>query len=275
MIRNRPIQRLLGLLLWAGASVAQAAPAAISIVIDDIGYQREAGERALRLPGAVAYAVLPFTPFGVEQAARARQGGAEILLHLPLEAQRGVLHPAAIRLDDDRAELVRRLHDALIFLPNIDGINNHQGSLVTSSPREMAWLMEEIRKLGGLYFVDSRTSAMSVAQASAERAGVPTTRRNVFLDDTPGYEAAAHQFQRLIAHARRHGSALAIGHPRPDTLRLLEAELPRLSDHGVRLVPPSELIRLQQQAPAEPPVLVRTKSESATTGLERSLRLAR
>jgi len=263
---------LLGVLF---APSGQAEPA-IAIIIDDIGYRRADGLRALALPGALAYAVLPFTPYGVEQAALARDKGSEVLLHLPLEAQSGVLHPAAIRIDDDRAALARRFRDAMLFLPDVDGINNHQGSLVTASRREMNWLMSEISALGGLYFVDSKTSSMSVAYGTARSAGVPSTQRDVFLDDAPGLEAAHRQFHRLIARAYKKGTALAIGHPHPQTLSVLEAELPRLADYGVRLVSPGELIREQngqQTRPAEP--LIKADAGSATPSAAPPPRLAR
>ena len=41
--------------------------------------------------------------------------------------------------------------------------------------------------------------------------------------------------------ARKRGSAVAIGHPYPATLELLERELPKLADEGFMLVPLSEL----------------------------------
>jgi polysaccharide deacetylase 2 family uncharacterized protein YibQ len=47
----------------------------IALIIDDLGYERAAGERAIALPGRVAFAVLPHTPrgtFRAEKIARSR-----------------------------------------------------------------------------------------------------------------------------------------------------------------------------------------------------------
>jgi hypothetical protein len=51
-----------------------------------------------------------------------------------------------------------------------------------------------------------------------------------------------HEFERLKALARKQGSAVAIGHPFPETLKVLERELPKLHDEGFELVRISELL---------------------------------
>jgi polysaccharide deacetylase 2 family uncharacterized protein YibQ len=43
--------------------------------------------------------------------------------------------------------------------------------------------------------------------------------------------------------ARRRGQVVAIGHPYPSTLELLERELPRLVEEGFELVSISEIVR--------------------------------
>jgi polysaccharide deacetylase 2 family uncharacterized protein YibQ len=42
--------------------------------------------------------------------------------------------------------------------------------------------------------------------------------------------------------ARERGQVVAIGHPHPATLDLLEAQLPRLAEEGFVLVPVRELL---------------------------------
>ena len=53
----------------ATSAVAQALPK-VALIIDDVGYRLAEGERAVRLPGAVAVAVLPF---GTHSVALARE----------------------------------------------------------------------------------------------------------------------------------------------------------------------------------------------------------
>lgn len=247
-----PLLAVCGTLL--AASPASAATPAISIIIDDMGDRPLEGARIVALPGPVACAILPATPHGAQLARAARAQGKDVLLHFPLEPQAGKAHPLAVTTRSTREELALRLRAGLDALPFVDGVNIHQGSLLSQRPDYMNWLMAELRERGALYFVDSYTSGRSVALPVAESWRLPSTRRQVFLDAERGAEAVRSEFQKLIALARRNGSALAIGHPFPETLALLESELPRLAEYGVKLVAPSELIELQQGLrPAPPP----------------------
>jgi len=72
---------------------------------------------------------------------------------------------------------------------------------------------------------------------------VDAVRRDVFLDPDPSAETVAREFARLKRLARERGHAIAIGHPYPATLELLERELPKLAEDGIRLVSVSELVR--------------------------------
>lgn len=232
-------------------SLSFAAPpakplATIAIILDDLGERKSAGDRAVNLPGPVACAFLPHTQFGPDQAKRAHAMGKEILLHLPLQpGATARAWPTAITLGTGREEMDDYVRSAIDSIPHVRGVNNHQGSLLTETPMHMDWLMAQLKSIGGLYFVDSRTSGGSIAYRVARARGVPSAERTVFLDDTPTEEAIRYQFAVLIARARRDERALAIGHPHPQTLKMLETEIPRLARMGVRLVSPSELIALQ------------------------------
>ena len=86
----------------------------------------------------------------------------------------------------------------------------------------------------GLFFIDSRTDAKTVAYDMAERAGVPRRftqslpRRRAFARSDP-------QQLALAAHdAQRDGFTIAIGHPRPATIAAL--------DEGIRSSKPAASI---------------------------------
>jgi polysaccharide deacetylase 2 family uncharacterized protein YibQ len=215
----------------------------IAIIIDDLGYVMPAGERAVRLPGPVACAILPGAPGAERLAFEASAHGKEVLVHLPLQAaidDRGA-EPGTITLDTSRVAFSRAFDEALASVPGAVGVNNHRGSLLTRHPGHMQWLMDEIRAEGSLFFVDSYTSHHSIALTVARESGVESVKRDVFLDSSNTAEAVANAFERLKALARRHGAAVAIGHPYEHTLTLLERELPRLAEEGFDLVPISAL----------------------------------
>jgi polysaccharide deacetylase 2 family uncharacterized protein YibQ len=199
----------------------------------------------------VACAFLPGSPHSRAQAELAFSRGKEVLLHLPLEPHsHAARRPAGLDQDNSPGEYDSYLRASLSRVPHARGLNNHQGSLLTEQVLPMAWLMDAVHDQGRLYFVDSRTSSASVAYDVARAHGVPAAQRDVFLDVQPGQAAAREAFRALVQRALREGHALAIGHPHADTFAVLEQELPRLAQLGVRLVPPSALVAPASGAPA-------------------------
>ena len=238
----RLVTLLAGVLCLAGPLLAGAPR--IAIIIDDLGYQKAAGERAIALPGPVACAILPNAPSTRALAARARSSGKEVLLHLPMQAgnQSGPTEVGGLTLDMSRQDLAASFNAALLAVPDAIGVNNHRGSLLTRHPGHMLWLMQEIRARQPLFFVDSYTTHASVAMQIAGEAGVRAVRRDVFLDTDPTPERVRSEFERLKGLARKQGYAVAIGHPYDVTLSLLEELLPGLAAEGFELVPISELV---------------------------------
>ncbi|RME33983.1 MAG: divergent polysaccharide deacetylase family protein [Gammaproteobacteria bacterium] len=244
----------LALALLAGTQPATGDPVAtqgpvVALLIDDMGYRLEEGEAALGLPGPLAYSFLPYTPHARALAEQARALGREILLHLPMEAERDnhLLGPGALLGSMDRARIEQTLEADLAALPPVIGVNNHMGSRLTREPMPMHWLMEGLRRHGGLIFIDSRTTAATVAATVARQYGLAQLSRDVFLDNRDDPAAIREQFRRWLRRAWLHGHSLAIAHPRPATLAVLALELPRLRQHGVRLVSLEEFYRYKSR----------------------------
>lgn len=216
----------------------------IAIIIDDLGYKKHAGERAINLPGPIAFAILPGTPRATYLAETAHSGGKEVLLHLPLQAaqdQDGE-EPGSLTLDMSKETFGKAFIDDFDSIPHAIGVNSHRGSLLTRHPGHMAWLMEEINQRGNLFFVDSYTTANSVALSVAIENGVPAVKRDVFLDPDNSPGTVEREFARLKKLARRHGYAVGIGHPHETTLEYLEKALPNLRDDGYELISISQMI---------------------------------
>jgi len=242
---------LLCLLFCLLTGLAQAAPAGkayMSIIIDDLGQSPDRDSRTLALPGPVTMAIMPDTPHASDFARQAHKAGKTVILHMPMDPATGpyAWHPG-IAID----ELARRLEAALAKVPYAAGINNHMGSRMTAQRQPMAWLMGELQQRH-LFFVDSRTSAATVAAAEAQRIGLANVSRDVFLDDVRTTEAITAQLQEGVALARRQGSAVLIGHPYPQTLAVLEREMPGLRSQGIELITLQQMIgeRSNQAMPA-------------------------
>ncbi len=233
----------LGLLTYLVLGPAHAEQPRVAIIIDDLGYELEAGRRAIALPGPLTYAVLPGTPRGRLLAEAAHDSGKEVLLHLPLQSveHHGAPEPGGIMLDMTRNALRTTFDDAIESVPHAIGVNTHRGSLVTRHPGHMRWLMDEIKVPDPLFFIDSFTTHESVALQVARESGVSAVRRDVFLDPDHSPDTVEHEFERMKAFAREHGQVVAIAHPYPHTLEFLERELPRLAEEGFELVPISHV----------------------------------
>lgn len=232
-----------------GDSPLAAAPS-ITLIIDDIGYNLALGARAIALPGAVTYAVLPHTPHGAELAETAFATGKEIMLHAPMSNQANMaLGPGGLTDELSKAEFIDTLQQSIAAVPHLQGVNNHMGSALTEQEEPMHWVMEVLKE-HTLFFVDSLTTGKSVAGRIAHEEQIPTISRNVFLDNVQTQEAIDGEFQKLLKMAKDKGVAVGIGHPYPETLAYLEGALPLLEAEGIVLISASTMIELQTQLKA-------------------------
>lgn len=222
---------------------AKSGEAKLAILIDDLGNDRAAAQQIFALPYPMTISVLPEHPQSVEIASEARRRGCEVMLHLPMQSV-GKDQPEAQELEPgmSSARVSAMVDGFLVDLPGVRGINNHQGSQATADSALMAELMPVLRARH-LFYVDSRTTAATVAYEAARQNGVPAGFRNVpFLDDIENVAAIEAQINLAIRGAREKGEAIAIGHPHPATLQALRAMLPKAQSEGVRLVHVSELV---------------------------------
>lgn len=233
----------------------------IAIIIDDLGYNLRQGVATARLPGHLTMAILPHSPNGVALAELGYQQGKEIILHNPMSnIQKLPLDPGGLTEDMEHPQFVDTLYDNLESIPHISGLNNHMGSQLTQLQIPMQWLMTELAR-ESLFFIDSRTSANSIAWEVAQEFEVPSRKRDVFLDNERTQAAIARQFEKVIKIAQRRGNAIAIGHPYPETVEYLQRVIPTLAPLGITLVPVSQLL---------PPTKAQLSQQSVPHSLNRA-----
>ena len=216
----------------------------LAIILDDMGYDRAAADAALTLSFPITLSVIPHLPLSAEVAEEAYRRGDQVLLHLPMEAgaDQAKAEPIELRVGMNAEQVERDLDGMLETVPHAAGVNNHQGSRATADATLMAELMPALRERG-LFFIDSRTTAATVARDTAERSGVRSASRKVFLDDMPKRDAILAQLDLAARDATRDGFAIAIGHPHPETIAALVEAAPRLEARGVRFVFVSDVVR--------------------------------
>lgn len=215
----------------------------LAIIIDDMGNDRIAAESLLALHYPLTFSILPHLPLSTEIAAEVSGRGDEVMLHLPMQSESETRPAEKIELRPGMASAEVRsiLAGALETVPHAAGVNNHEGSRATSDPALMNMLMPALRGRG-LFFIDSRTTASTVAFETAERDGVRAASRKVFLDDSLDVGAIRRQFEAAERDAERDGDAIAIGHPHPETIAALREMLPQAGRKGIQLVFASDLV---------------------------------
>jgi len=216
---------------------------AVAIIIDDCG-QWPATERGfLALPIPLTLSILPHVRYTAQIASDAAAAGKGIMLHLPMEPLgRDTAGAGEITTAMTDAQIASATQDDIAQVPAARGLNNHEGSKASADSRVMKDVIA-VAKDHDLFFIDSRTSAQSVAAQTARDAGVPEASRDVFLDNRADEAYTEQMLEQTVEIAKRNGSAIAIGHPRPTTLAALAAFYLKMQAKGVRFVLASELAR--------------------------------
>ncbi|MGE5414416.1 MAG: divergent polysaccharide deacetylase family protein [Syntrophomonadaceae bacterium] len=220
-------------------------PARVAIVIDDLGNELAPATRIAGWREPVAGAVLPDLRWSAASAEALARGGHEVLLHLPMEPEgypRVRPGPGLVLRSQSDGEIERLLEEDLATVPGAVGVNNHMGSAATADARVMRAVVRVLSKRG-LFFLDSRTTDATVAERTAEESSVRAASRHVFLDDVAREDPIRAQLDELVRRAHQDGAAIAIGHPYPVTLFVLEKELPEMGKRGVEIVKVSELVK--------------------------------
>jgi polysaccharide deacetylase 2 family uncharacterized protein YibQ len=220
-------------------------PGTVAIIIDDMGASLADAEQLLTIAQPVTFAIIPGLAHSRGVAEAAHAAGREVLLHIPMEPQGYPgrrLEPNGLLVSHDHEELVRRMGRLIRDVPHAIGANNHMGSSFTEHREQMASALGVLKE-HGLFFIDSKTTPRSVGTSVAVSLGVGTASRNLFLDNDQRDDAIASQLDAAARLSRKRGTAIAIGHPYPETLRVLKLRLPQLAREGITFVPVSVLVR--------------------------------
>lgn len=224
----------------------------IAIIFDDAGVNANRTKEIIDVKSPLTISFLPYAPNLQRQANAARAAGHEVMAHVPMEAEDVDAHPGpnALMTDMTDEEILANLHENLDKWDSYIGINNHMGSFFTADAHRMGVVLEEIKKRD-LIFVDSMTSAKSVAGKKAQEMGMLSGARDVFLDDVDNSEKIKEEFKKLEKAARKQGTAIAIGHPRPNTISALKEWLVAIENSEYMVVPLSVVLLERQKAAEE------------------------
>lgn len=215
----------------------------LAILLDDWGYTRGPLSGLMALPPAVSVAVFPGQAHSRDVAEAAFARGHEVIVHLPLEPRANLpLIEGTLKSGMTDPALFELAEKDFLSVPHALGANNHEGSKGTEDARVMRQVLTML-KGHQAFFIDSLTTPRSLAGRMAREMGVPTAVRQVFLDDEDYLDTIEQEFRKAVYLAQKNGSCLAIGHPRPNTMKVLLDLVPEAKAAGVELIPISELVK--------------------------------
>ena len=195
-------------------------------VFDDAGHNLEQLQYFLDLPFPCTIAVLPKLPNSRETARRIRAAGKELILHQPMQAVNPNIDPGkgAVKPGMNREEIKKIVASNVEEIGPIAGMNNHEGSLITSDEEAMEAVLELCREKN-IYFLDSRTSSKSVVPQVAKKLNMNIWERAVFLDNKRDKAYMKKQIIDGLEIASQRGEAIMIGHVFTVDLAILLKEM--------------------------------------------------
>ncbi len=211
----------------------------VAIVIDDLGPSKKAAVNVLNnINASLTLSILPHETYTKWIAEQGHSLGYDVIGHIPMEAREPhSLGKGGLYTWMTDYEILETLAEALDSIPYIKGVSNHMGSSFTEDERAMYVVISGLKE-HGLFFLDSRTTPKSVSIKLAREQGVKTLKRDIFLDYKDSPDDIETQWEKLIKIAQKNGYAIALAHPRENTVEFLKKILP---SNKVTVVPLSEL----------------------------------
>lgn len=216
----------------------------IAIIVAGLGLRESTSAEAIEaLPPQVSLAFTPYARNLDAWSARARDGGHEILLQVPMEPvdfPTSDPGPKALMTNLSPSDNRSRLEWTLARTTGYVGVMTYMGSRFTADETAVKPALD-ILKARGLMIVDSRTAEQSAIPAVAGHMGLPRAVASRFIDATPTRAAVDSRLAELERYARQNGAAIGIASDYPGSIERIAAWAAGLEDKGIVLAPVSAL----------------------------------
>ncbi len=192
----------------------------LAIIIDDVSFAWQT--RSIKeIPYKVTPSFFPPTK-GHPDTVRLSHDFEFRMIHLPMESKNySSPEPDTLNAVDSIEVIEKRIKRIKEWFPEIIYYNNHTGGSFTADYNAMDRLVK-VMKENGLIFVDSRTAGNSKAPEITKKYNMFLFSRDVFLDNSLDKNLIRTQLKEAVTKAKKHGYAIAIGHPHKNTLEVLK-----------------------------------------------------
>jgi polysaccharide deacetylase 2 family uncharacterized protein YibQ len=191
----------------------------LAIIIDDVSTASQVRAiKSLHIPLTMSF--LPPRP-ARPNSAKLASHESFYMVHLPMEAMHfSAEEPDTLRIHDSQQEISARIKQIKKEFPRVQYINNHTGSKFTSNEVAMNRLIFALTA-NHIHFIDSRTTAKTMAPKVLKNFGLKYVARDVFLDHKMDKAYVIGQIKEAIKVAKADGHAIVIGHPHKNTLEAI------------------------------------------------------
>ena len=221
----------------------------IAIIIAGLGVSTKSTDEAVRLPGPVT---LAFIPYGSDAAlvTHARAAGHEILLQVPMEPfdyPDNDPGPQTLLTSLAPEQNTERLHWLMSRFQGYVGLINMMGARFTASEPAFAPVLRETAQRG-LIFVDDGENPRSVAGRIAGANNLPFAHADVVLDAVPTPAEIDRALARLEATARERHVAVGIASALPVSMAHIAKWAKAAASRGFLLVPITNIALKDKQS---------------------------
>lgn len=212
----------------------------IAILVSGYGMDAQASKNfSEKLPGAVSFAMSPYSPSPQESLDAARRAGHEVVLQVPLEpldypdSDPGPHTLLASAADDKNAD---KLAWIMSRAQGYTGVMTDRGSKFTAESTPTRALLQEIGQRG-LMVIDDRASQQGVTSEMAQTMEIPRASINRVIDEHLTAEEIDGRLAQLERIAQSYGAALGLARSYALSVDQISAWAETLPAKGIELVP--------------------------------------
>jgi len=224
-------------------------PPFVAIVVDDLGVNIPRTKDILSIKAPLTASFLTYSEHLQDFYQESLRAGHEVMIHAPMEPKSSSdVAPDELKVSMSDEEIEKNF---LEMISKFNGagvlfVNNHMGSLFTENKEKLDIVMKVLKR-EGLFFLDSKTTSNTLGEEVALENGVEYLKRDVFLDNKNDAEHIKKQLERLENIARKRGYAVAICHPKSQTVQILKEWLESLKNKDIKLVHLRELMSIKRK----------------------------
>jgi uncharacterized protein len=215
----------------------------IVIVVGGLGLSQTGTQSAIdTLPEDITLAFAPYGSSLQRWVGKAREGGHEVLLQIPLEPENYPQeNPGEHTLLVSGGGARQDLHWVLSRMTSYAGVMNHMGSRFTGDERSLVPFLGEIGERG-LFYVDDGSSPRSLATSVGQGLNVPVLTADRILDANRSPAAIEKELEALEAVARVKGLAIGVASAFPASVEAITRWAAEAATRGIIIVPASAAV---------------------------------